>query len=102
MKPSSMAWRMEYRWKGAGLPSGPLWPNSSSVLNLGVAVKAKKDRLDCRPRARAARRAAWSGVSTSPTSAAYFSAMLEPPRISFMFFAISPDCELCASSTMMA
>jgi len=60
-------------------------------LNLGVAVKAKKLMFDCGPRDSAARRTAWSGVATSSASSSNFLAMLEPPRISFMLRAMSPD-----------
>ena len=49
MNPSSMAWRIGYRWNGWCLPSSPNSPNNSNVRPLGVAVKAKKDRLGCRP-----------------------------------------------------
>ena len=50
MKPSSMAWRIEYRWNGSYLPvSGLQVPNISSVRAFGVAVNAKKERFDCCP-----------------------------------------------------
>jgi hypothetical protein len=43
--------------KGHRLAVGVRWPNSSRVLNLGVAVKAKKLMFACGPRNRAARSA---------------------------------------------
>ena len=45
MKPSSIAWRMEYRWNGSKFPDAPLRPNNSRVLGFGVAVNAKNDRF---------------------------------------------------------
>ena len=71
MKPSSIAWRIEYRWNGSSSCRLRRFdvPNSSSVFALGVAVKAKNDMLVASlPRA-AARTAAESArviVSARP------------------------------------
>ena len=45
MKPSSMACRILYTWKGWKLPSSHSVPKISSVCAFGVAVKAKKERF---------------------------------------------------------
>ena len=41
---------MLYRWRAAGLPSGPGVPKTDIVLCFGVAVNAKKLMFDCWPR----------------------------------------------------
>jgi hypothetical protein len=58
MKPSSTAWRIEYRWKASYVSFAPptpgtRWPNRFSVLGLGVAVNAKYVRFSCARRAAA-------------------------------------------------
>ena len=49
MNPSSIAWRIEYKWNGTyRSPSAvaSLRPNSSRVLAFGVAVNAKNEPLE--------------------------------------------------------
>ena len=74
-----------------------------SVLCLGVAVKAKKLRFACRPRLAMLRNS--SSMSSRPSSAARFfasSRRSSPPSTSLRSVAVSPPCELWASSMMTA
>jgi len=116
MKPSSIAWRIEYRWNGSYLPVSPRRPNSSRVRPFGVAVKAKNDMFACRPRAStsfARRSCTGSGTSsTSDTSAASAAASNDaseaeaddepPPSTFFISLAESPVWEEWASSMITA
>ena len=99
MNPSSMAWRMLYTWNGSGLPLGPIRPNSSMVLPLGVAVNAKNDRLGCCPRDSTTAFRPSSQLWASPFSAA---ACEREPRTAFISLALSPVWLECASSTITA
>ena len=73
-------------------------PNSSSVLPLGVAVKAKKLRFGCRPRDCIT----WFSRSSQSGSSSSFSGCAAAPRIAFSSRAVSPVWLECASSTMTA
>ena len=111
MNPSSIAWRIEYRWNGSCLPvAGFLRPNNSRVRPLGVAVNAKNDRFACWPRAPAALANASSTASTGSAAEPDVLGLgggqlllgLAPPSTSLRSFAASPVCEECASSTITA
>ena len=105
MNPSSMAWRIEYRWNGSKLPSSRRLPNSSSVFCFGVAVKAKVETFGSLPRfsisARTALSSSSSGVCAEASSASASSRDLGAST-AFRLFVLSPDCEEWASSTMTA
>lgn len=68
-------------------------PNSFSVGDLGVAVKAKYDRFGCLPRTRVM-------YSASSSSSSRGTAL--PPSACLSRIAESPPCEECASSMMTA
>ena len=107
MKPSSMAWRMLYSWKGEA-PDGPGSSNSALVLNFGVAVKAKKLRFGCRARFSASRSTAALASSERSSSSSSESCAAIAASIPSLFsmplsaVAVSPLWEECASSTMTA
>ena len=102
-EPLSMAWRMLYRWKGANEPSSRSVPKSSSVLFLGVAVKAKVETLGMRPRfcisARIVFSSSSSGVSARDSSLSA-SSRDAGDSTALRLLVLSPDCDECASSTM--
>ena len=107
-----MAWRMEYRSKGCGLPSSPMVPKSSRVLALGVAVKAMKERLSRLPWdetscntetcAASASVAAASSKMAASSSICWNSSSVILDRPSRVFSAFLPVWEECASSTITA
>ena len=108
MKPSSIACRIEYTWKGAGRLSSDggregsgRVPKSCSVLSLGVAVKATKVIPSSLPADFACICAASrSSVSNSPPSSS--SASSAGDSTSFSLAAVSLVCEECASSAITA
>ena len=81
---------------GAGIEPA----ESSSVLPLGVAVKAKKLILGCRPRATISRRNASSTASAGTSSSESWP--LAVPSAFRRSLAASPVCEECASSAITA
>ena len=107
MKPSSMACRMVYSWKGDE-PVGPGSSNRALVLNFGVAVKAKKLRFGCRARRSASRSTAALAPSERSSSSSSESCAAMAASIPSLFsmplraVAVSPPWDECASSTMTA
>ncbi len=87
------------------MPSARRTPKSSSVLGLGVAVKAKVERFGSRPRrsisASTVLSSSSSGVA-APDSSASASASDREASTALRLFVLSPDCEECASSTITA
>ncbi len=79
--------------------------NSSSVFGLGVAVKAKVERLGSRPRFSISARIALSSSSSgvcAPASRASASSSESEASTALRLFVLSPDCDECASSTIRA
>ena len=107
MKPSSMACRMVYSWNG-DVPDAPGSSKSVFVLNLGVAVKAKKLKFGWRARFIAFRSTAASFRREGHRPPRRIAAPQSPPRSPSLFsiplsaVVVSPLCEEWASSTITA
>ena len=80
--------------KGSNFPSARFLPKSSSVLGLGVSVKAKVERLGSLPRfsisARIVFSSSSSGVS-APASSCSASSRLPQASTDLRLFVLSPD-----------
>ena len=115
MYPSSMAWRIGYRWNDPGI-SRPLSstlpvgrPNSVMVSAFGVAVNAKNDTLEGIAFA-ACMRVKYSAIMSSSVASescrflATASLSLSEAMFNALFnaAALLPSCAECASSMMTA